>query len=82
LRGVDKKSSEIVRYPQEKSLDVAHLEALKKLSEGAKDPDQQAQLKWAIDGRNMKLNPVTVDTNQVSKYAYESGRTYGHKRSK
>jgi len=59
--------------PQEKALDVAHLEALKKLSEKTEDPDRQAMLKWAIDGKNVKLNPVTVELSQLQKYAGQFG---------
>lgn len=63
----------ISKVPQEKALDVAHLEALKKLSEKTEDPDRQAKLKWAIDGKNVKLNPVTVEDSQLQKYAGQYG---------
>jgi hypothetical protein len=59
--------------PQEQALDVAHLEALKKLSEKIKDPDRQAKFKWAIDGKNAKLNPVTVEASELQKYAGQYG---------
>lgn len=62
-----------IEVPQEKALDVAHLEALKKLSEKTEDPNGQAQLKWAIEGKKVKLNPVTVKVSQLQKYAGQFG---------
>jgi len=62
-----------MEVPQEKALDVAHLEALKKLSEKTEDPDRQAKLKWAIDGKNVKLNPVAVEASELRKYAGQYG---------
>ena len=62
-----------IAVPQEKALDVAHLEALKKLLEKTEDPDRQAQFKWAMDGKNIKLNPVTVEVSQLQKYAGQFG---------
>ncbi|MEE8591811.1 MAG: S41 family peptidase, partial [Spirochaetia bacterium] len=59
--------------PQEQALDVAHLEALKKLAEKTEDADRKAQLEWAIDGKNVKLNPVTVEVSQLQKYAGQFG---------
>ena len=62
-----------IAVPQEQALDVAHLEALKKLMEKTEDPDQQAKYQWAIDGKQVKLNPVTVDVSQLQKYAGQYG---------
>lgn len=62
-----------IAVPQEQALDVAHLEALKKLLEKTEDADRKAQLEWAIDGKNVKLNPVTVDVSQLQKYAGQFG---------
>ena len=62
-----------IAVPQEQALDVAHLEALKKLMEKTEDPDQQAKYQWAIDGKQAKLNPVTVDVSQLQKYAGQYG---------
>jgi hypothetical protein len=59
--------------PQEQALDVAHLEALKKLAEKTQDPDRKAQLKWAIDGKQAKLNPVSLETSQLQKYEGQFG---------
>jgi len=62
-----------IEVPQEKALDVAHLEALKKLAEKTEDPDRQAMLKWGIEGKKVKLNPVTVEVSQLQKYAGQFG---------
>lgn len=62
-----------ITVPQEQALDVAHLEALKKLKEKTDDPDRQAMLKWAIEGKNVKLNPVTVEVSKLQKYTGQFG---------
>lgn len=62
-----------IAVPQEQALDKAHLEALKKLLEKTEDADRKAQLEWAIDGKNVKLNPVTVEASQLQKYAGQFG---------
>ena len=62
-----------IAVPQERALDVAHLEALKKLLEKTEDPDRKAQLEWAVDGRKAKLNPVKVEVSQLQKYAGQFG---------
>jgi C-terminal processing protease CtpA/Prc len=62
-----------IAVPQEQALDKAHLEALKKLLEKTEDADQQARYQWAIDGKNVKLNPVTVEASQLQKYAGQFG---------
>jgi len=62
-----------IQVPQEKALDVAHLEALKKLAEKTEDPDRKAQLQWAIDGKKIILNPVTVEMSQLQAYVGQYG---------
>jgi hypothetical protein len=62
-----------IAVPQEQALDVAHLEALKKLLEKTEDADRKTQFEWAIEGKNAKLNPVTVDVTQLQKYAGQFG---------
>ncbi len=62
-----------IAVPQEQALDVGHLEALKKLLEKTEDADRKNQLEWAIDGKNVKLNPVTVEASQLQKYAGQFG---------
>jgi hypothetical protein len=59
--------------PQEQALDVAHLESLNKLMEKTEDPDQQAKLQWAIDGKQVKLNPVSVEESQLQAYVGQYG---------
>jgi hypothetical protein len=62
-----------IAVPQEKALDVAHMEALKKLAEKTDDPDRQAVLKWAIEGKNVNLNPVTVEVSELQEYTGQFG---------
>ena len=62
-----------IAVPQEQALDVAHLEALKKLLEKTEDADRKAQLEWAIEGKKVKLNPVTVEVSQLQKYVGQFG---------
>jgi hypothetical protein len=62
-----------IAVPQEQALDVAHLEALKKLLEKTEDADRKTQLEWAIEGKNVKLNPVTVEVSKLQKYAGQFG---------
>jgi hypothetical protein len=59
--------------PQEQALDVAHLEALKKLEQKTEDPDRKARLKWAIDGKQVKLHPVSLTPVELQKYAGQFG---------
>lgn len=62
-----------IAVPQEQALNVAHLEALKKLEQKTDDPDRKAQFKWAIEGKNVKLNPVTVEVSKLQKYTGQFG---------
>lgn len=62
-----------IEVPQEKALDVAHLEALKKLSEKNTDPDRQAELKWAIEGKEALLNPTRVELGELQAYVGQYG---------
>ncbi len=62
-----------IEVPQEKALDVAHLRALEKLLEKAKDPKRQAELKWAIEGKKILLNPVTIEKGKLKVYVGEYG---------
>jgi hypothetical protein len=62
-----------IEISQEKALDVAHLEALNKLVEREKDPDRKAQLQWAVDGKKVILNPVTVEMSQLQAYVGQYG---------
>jgi hypothetical protein len=62
-----------IAVPQEQALDVAHLEALKKLEQKTDDPDRKAQFKWAMDALQVKLNPVTVAESQLQAYVGQYG---------
>jgi hypothetical protein len=57
-----------IEVPQEKALDVAHLKALEKLLEKAKDPQRLAELKWAIEGKKVLLNPVKIEEKKLKMY--------------
>lgn len=57
-----------VQVPVEQALDVAHLDALEKLSEKTEDTDRKAQLQWAIDGKKTVLNPVAVEVIKLQAY--------------
>jgi hypothetical protein len=59
--------------PQEQALDVAHLEALKKLEQKTDDSDRKARLKWAIDGKQVKLHPVVIPPGELQKYEGQFG---------
>jgi hypothetical protein len=62
-----------MEVPQEKALDVAHLEALKKLSKKVEDPNRIAKIKWALEGKETALNPVTIEVGELQKYAGQYG---------
>jgi hypothetical protein len=62
-----------IEVPQEKALDIAHLKALEKLLEKAKDPKHQAELKWAIEGKNVLLNPINIEEKKLKVYAGQYG---------
>jgi hypothetical protein len=59
--------------PQEKALDVAYLKALEKLLEKTEDPARQAQFTWAIEGKKIKLNPVTIEVGKLQAYVGQYG---------
>jgi hypothetical protein len=62
-----------IEVPQEKALDVAHLEALNKLLEKEKDPDRKKQLQWTIDGKKAILNPITIEPGKLQAYVGQYG---------
>jgi len=62
-----------IEVPQEKALDVAHLKALEKLLEKVKDPKREAELKWAIEGKKVLLNPVKIEEKNLKIYAGQYG---------
>lgn len=62
-----------IAVPQEQALDVAYVEALKKLEQKTEDPDRKAQFKWITEGLQIKLNPVTVPESQLQAYIGQYG---------
>ncbi len=62
-----------IKVPQEKALDVAHLKALEKLLEKTKDPKRESELKWAIEGKKVSLNPVKIEEKNLQIYAGQYG---------
>jgi len=62
-----------IEVPQEKALDVAHLQALEKLLEKTEEPEKQAEFKWAIEGKKVLLNPVTVEKKNLKIYTGQYG---------
>jgi len=62
-----------IPVPQEKALDVAHLEALNKLLEKEKDPDRKEQLQWVVDGKEVILNPITIEPGKLQAYVGQYG---------
>jgi hypothetical protein len=62
-----------IEVSQEKALDVAHLQALEKLVKKTEDPGRKTQLQWAVDGKKIILNPVTVEMSQLQAYVGQYG---------
>ncbi|UCG60521.1 MAG: S41 family peptidase [Candidatus Zixiibacteriota bacterium] len=62
-----------IAVPQEQALDVAHLEAMKKLADKATDEEIKQSLLWNIETKETLLNPVTVAPEILQSYV----GTYG-----
>lgn len=62
-----------IAVPADEALDVAYIEALKRLKDRTTDPDETAALSWAIDGLEAKRNPVTVDPSTLERYVGSYG---------
>ncbi|MGB2696764.1 MAG: S41 family peptidase [Candidatus Zixiibacteriota bacterium] len=62
-----------IEVSQEKALDVAHLEALSKILEKTEDPGRKAQLQWAVDGKKVILNPITIEPGKLQAYVGQYG---------
>ncbi len=58
-----------VKVPAGQALDKAHLLALEKLAAGEKDERIKAAYRWALDGLQARLNPVTVADEILKTYA-------------
>lgn len=62
-----------IAVPQAKALATAHLEALKRLRENSTEPQNLANLDWAILGLKAELEPVTLDPAALPKFAGKYG---------
>ncbi len=62
-----------IQVPQHEALDVAHLEAMKKLLEEASDEEIRQSLQWSIETKEVLLNPVTVDEDILKSYVGKYG---------
>lgn len=58
-----------VKVPADQALDKAHELALEKLAAIEKDPRIQAAYRWALEGIQARLNPVTVADEVLKAYA-------------
>jgi C-terminal processing protease CtpA/Prc len=74
-----------IAVPQAEALDVAHLEALRRLGEKTEDEEMKAALDWDIKRLSARTEPVTLDPERAAQYAgtygprqltYEDGRLY------
>jgi retinol-binding protein 3 len=62
-----------IAVPADEALDVAYLEALKKIEERTTDAEEAASLSWAIDGLESKRHPASVDPPTLERYAGSYG---------
>ncbi len=62
-----------VAVPSEEALERAHLMALEKLKEDAKDEERAFTLGWAIDDIKARLNPVQVSPEVLQSYVGSYG---------
>ncbi len=62
-----------IAVSQEQALDVARMEAMKKIAEKTEDQERKADLQWDIDFLNATLNPVEVDEKLLQEYAGSYG---------
>lgn len=62
-----------IQVPGEDALDVAYLEALKKLRDKADDQERKESLTWIIEGKEALKNPATVAPEILQSYV----GTYG-----
>jgi hypothetical protein len=74
-----------IKVPQEEALDVARIEAMKKLAAKATDENIKASLEWTIPVLEAYRNPATLDPALMASYAgkygprtitYENGELY------
>lgn len=58
-----------IQVPQADALDVAYIEALKKMAEKATDPEIKGSLLFTIETKEALRNPVSVDEGTLKSYA-------------
>ena len=57
-----------IAVPQEKALETAHREALKKILEKSTDEGQRKRLAWSLGTLAARLHPVTLDPERLKQY--------------
>lgn len=57
-----------IKVDADKALQVAHLDAIKKLQKETTDDAAKMKYQWALDGLNARNNPVSVDKNLLQSY--------------
>jgi hypothetical protein len=62
-----------IQVPQEKALQTAHKEALKKLLGKTTDETRKKSLTWSMETLDALLNPAKVDIGLMNKYAGKYG---------
>ncbi len=62
-----------IEVPADQALDMARLEAMKKLKSQETDENIIADLEWVISGLQAKLNPITIDESLMREYAGDYG---------
>jgi hypothetical protein len=62
-----------IAVPADEALDVAYLEALRRIRDRTTDADEAATLSWAIDGLEAKGHPATVGLSTLERYAGSYG---------
>ena len=62
-----------IAVPSDKALNVAHLEALKKLAQKADSPDRKRELEWAMEGLETIVNPVSLPEDSLKLYVGDFG---------
>ncbi len=62
-----------IEVPSDQALEVAHLDALKKLREKTESPDIAANLDWAIAGKEVAINPYIIEESDLNKYTGQYG---------
>lgn len=62
-----------IAVPQEKALETAHREALKKILEKSTDEGQRKRLAWSLGTLEARLHPVTLDPERLKQYPGKYG---------